>query len=101
MVEGHTSSEGDEKANLRLSQARSISVVQESLDVLDNGSESNSLANHKCFLDFVSATGRGSAEPIEVVGKEDRSLSRRVVFKIRVKSLEQRTLETKLGRSDL
>jgi len=100
-VEGHTSSEGDEKANLRLSQARSISVVQESLDVLDNSSEANSLANHKCFLDFVSATGRGSAEPIEVVGKEDRSLSRRVVFKIRVKSLEQRTLETKLGRSDL
>jgi len=36
-----------------------------------------------------------------VVGKEDRSLSRRVVFKIRVKSLEQRTLETKLGRSNL
>ena len=101
VVEGHTSSEGDEKANLRLSQARSISVVQESLDVLDNSSESNSVANHKCFLDFVSATGRGSAEPIEVVGKEDRSLSRRVVFKIRVESLEQRTLEAKVGHSDL
>lgn len=100
VVEGHTSSEGDEKANLRLSQARSISVVQESLDVLDNHRESDSAADHKCFLDFVSATGRGSAEPIEVVGKEDRSLSRRVVFKIRVKSLEQRTLETKLGRPD-
>lgn len=101
VVEGHTSSEGDEKANLRLSQARSVSVVQESLDVLDDQPPSDAAANHKCFLDLVSATGRGSAEPIEVVGKEDRSLSRRVVFKIRVKSLEQRTLETKMGRSDL
>jgi hypothetical protein len=54
-----------------------------------------------CFVDFVSATGRGSAEPVEVTGKEDRSLSRRVVFKIRVKSLEQRGLETKLGLSNL
>ncbi len=57
----------------------------------------NSPANHKCFVDFVSATGRGSAEPVIVLGKEDLSLSRRVVFKIRVKSLEQRALETRLG----
>ena|SRR5579883_165770 len=56
----------------------------------------NSPANHKCFVDFV-ATGRGSAEPVIVFGKEDLSLSRRVVFKIRVKSLEQRALETRLG----
>jgi outer membrane protein OmpA-like peptidoglycan-associated protein len=100
VVEGHTSSEGDERLNLRLSQARSISVVQESLDVLDGAENADSSANHRCFLDFVSATGRGSAEPVEVVGREDRSLSRRVVFKIRVKSLEQRGLETKLGLSD-
>lgn len=101
VVEGHTSSEGDERVNLRLSQARSISVVQESLDVLDNNGQLDSSANHKCFLDFVSATGRGSAEPVEVVGKEDKSLSRRVVFKIRVKSLEQRALQTKVGLSEL
>src|SRR5690242_2184540 len=36
VVEGHASSEGDEAGNLRLSQARSIAVVQDSLDVLDS-----------------------------------------------------------------
>lgn len=101
VVEGHASSEGDERLNMRLSQARSISVVQDSLDVLDNSANGDSPENHRCFVDFVSATGRGSAEPVEVIGKEDRSLSRRVVFKIRVKSLEQRGLETKLGLPDL
>lgn len=101
VVEGHASSEGDEKLNLRLSQARSMSVVQDSLDVLDDPTSGDSQDDHKCFVDFVSATGRGSAEPIEVDGKEDRSLSRRVVFKIRVKSLEQRGFETKLGLSDV
>jgi outer membrane protein OmpA-like peptidoglycan-associated protein len=97
VVEGHASSEGDERLNLKLSQERSIAVVRESLDVLDSGGSENSPANHKCFVDFVSATGRGSAEPVTVVGQEDRSQSRRVVFKIRVKSLEQRGLESKLS----
>src|SRR5690349_15507022 len=46
VVEGHASSEGDEKRNLRLSQARSIAVVQDSLDVLDGGASGNALANH-------------------------------------------------------
>ena len=101
VVEGHASSEGDEKLNLKLSQARSMSVVQDSLDVLDSSINGDSTENHRCFVDFVSATGRGSAEPVELDGKEDRSLSRRVVFKIRVKSLEQRGFETELGLSDL
>ena len=38
----------------------------------------------------ISATGRGSAEPVLVNGEEDRPHSRRVVFKIRIKSLEER-----------
>ena len=97
VVEGHASSEGDDARNLRLSQARSIAVVQDSLDVIDGAENGDSSANHKCFVDFVSATGRGSAEPVKVSGVEDKSLSRRVVFKIRVKSLEQRGLDTELG----
>src|SRR5260370_36414274 len=96
VVDGRTSAEGDESLNWRLSQARSTAVVQASLDVLDGAGNDNS-ANHKCFVDFISATGRGSAEPVTVLGREDQSQSRRVVFKIRVKSLEQRGLETKLG----
>ncbi len=50
-----------------------------------------------CFVDFASAAGRGSAKAIEIVGREDKSLSRRVVFRTR-KSLEQRGLATNLGR---
>jgi hypothetical protein len=76
-------------------------VVQDSLDVLDGGANGNASTNHKCFVDFVSATGRGSAEPVKVLGREDQSQSRRVVFKIRVKSLEQRGLETEVRRSGL
>jgi outer membrane protein OmpA-like peptidoglycan-associated protein len=109
VVEGHASSEGNEKLsqseiekfNLKLSQERSMSVVQESLDVLDDPSSGDSQDDHKCFVDFVSATGRGSAEPIETNGAEDKFLSRRVVFKIRVKSAEQRAFETNLGLSDV
>src|ERR1700722_2017718 len=57
VVEGHASSEGDERLNLRLSQARSIAVVQDSLDVLDDAAGGNSPESHRCFVDFVSATG--------------------------------------------
>ena len=101
VVEGHASSEGNDQLNLRLSQNRSMSVVQASLEALDATGTGRSSDNRKCFLDLVSATGRGSADPIMVGGAEDRPLSRRVVFKIRVKSLEQRGFETQLGISDV
>jgi hypothetical protein len=84
VVEGHASSEGTEQRNLVLSQERSMSVVQKGLEVL--GPEL-----HLCFLELVSAAGRGSADMLlNPQGVEDRELSRRVIFKIRVKSLEQR-----------
>ncbi|HXX24463.1 MAG TPA: hypothetical protein VEO19_15055 [Terriglobia bacterium] len=83
VVEGHASSEGTEQRNLLLSQQRSMSVIQEGLQVLGPDL-------HNCFLQFVSAAGRGSAETIRTGGAEDRERSRRVIFKIRVKSLEQR-----------
>lgn len=101
VVEGHASTEGDEQLNLKLSQDRSMSVVRASLGALRGEANGSPSEDHKCFLEFVSATGRGSAEPVEVDGKEDRSLSRRVVFKIRVKSLEERGFEAKLGINDL
>ncbi len=100
VVEGHASSEGNEEANLQLSQRRSMEVVKDSLSVLSNlgGSNSEPSGLHACFLDFVSATGRGSAEPvINVSGQEDRQRSRRVVFKIRVRSSEQRLFERQAG----
>jgi outer membrane protein OmpA-like peptidoglycan-associated protein len=96
VVEGHASSEGSEKANLQLSQQRSMEVVKSSLSVLSSlpGSNTEASGLHGCFLEFVSATGRGSAEPVRNnAGQEDRERSRRVVFKIRVRSLEQRLFE--------
>ncbi len=93
VVEGHTSSEGTDAWNLELSQERSLAVVQASLNILNNheGGQPFPPALHGCFLDFVSATGRGKAEPIITAsGEEDRYRSRRVVFKIRVRSQEQR-----------
>jgi hypothetical protein len=53
-----------------------------------------------CFLTFLAASGRGSSEPFrDAAGKEVKARSRRVVFKIRVRSLEQRQLHEVLGQS--
>jgi outer membrane protein OmpA-like peptidoglycan-associated protein len=90
VVEGHTDSSGAPRHNCELSQKRSMSVVKASLDILDgNGMEKE----RDRFLKVLSATGRGSAEPLTGLnGEEDMALSRRVVFKIRVRSLEQKPL---------
>jgi hypothetical protein len=46
----------------------------------------------------LSASGRGSAELVmDRAGEEDAASSRRVVFKIRVRSLEQKPLLEVLG----
>ena len=95
VIEGHTDSSGSDAINLPLSQARSLAVVQESLTVLNPEP-----ALRICFLTFLAASGRGSSEPFrDAGGKEDRARSRRVVFKIRVRSLEQRHLQEALGAS--
>ena len=90
VVEGHASSEGKDSDNLSLSQRRSMAVIQQSLAVLDGSKRPDAPDDHKCLLSLVSAAGRGSAEPVYVNGEEDRAHSRRVVFKIRIKSLEER-----------
>src|SRR5947209_14701206 len=91
VVEGHTDSSGTDERNLPLSQERSLAVVQKTLAVL--GQENSGTKG--CFLDFLSANGRGSRELIlNVEGKEDKDRSRRVIFKIRVRSLEQREFRT-------
>jgi outer membrane protein OmpA-like peptidoglycan-associated protein len=95
VIEGHTDSSGSDAINLPLSQARSMAVVQESLTIL-----SSEPALRACFLTFLAASGRGSNEPFrDPAGKEDKARSRRVVFKIRVRSLEQRQLQEVLGQS--
>ena len=92
VIEGHTDSSGSDAINLPLSQARSMAVAQQSLGILQAYP-----SLRPCFLSFLSASGRGSSEPIrDPVGKEDKARSRRVVFKIRVRSLEQRQLREAL-----
>lgn len=98
VVEGHTDSVGTDEYNIRLSQNRSLRVVFESLRVLSTQLDSETTANlRSCFLDFLSANGRGKVEPIgDQTTEEGRARSRRVVFKIRVRSLEQRQLRVEL-----
>ena len=87
VVEGHSDRTGSDEINLPLSQARSMSVVRASLQILRNN------GSRGCFLDLVSATGRGSVEPMfDGNNQEDAGRSRRVIFKIRVRSLEQKVV---------
>ena len=95
VIEGHTDSSGDERINLPLSQGRSMEVAKLSLAVIETadygiGADERS-ALKQCFLNQVSASGRGSASPIKDGGGiEDKDRSRRVVYRIRVRSIEQR-----------
>jgi outer membrane protein OmpA-like peptidoglycan-associated protein len=95
VVEGHTDSTGTDQHNWELSQKRSMAVVRSSLNVLGESGE-----ERPYFLQFLSASGRGKGEPIlDANGMENRAMSRRVVFKIRVRSLEQRPLVELLGNT--
>ena len=90
VVEGHTDSSGTVKHNWELSQKRSMSVVRASLNVLDQ----DGMGEQKSiFLQLLSASGRGSADLVTgFSGEEDASSSRRVIFKLRFRSIEQKPL---------
>ncbi len=90
VVEGHTDTDGTDEINLPLSQRRALSVVQKTLDILGRGEPTQK----QCFLDFLSANGRGSKDWLkDADGKEDKPRSRRVVFKIRVRSFEPQLIQ--------
>ncbi len=90
IVEGHTDSSGTDRHNLDLSQKRSMSVVNESLNVLEERGDANEKST---FVNLLSATGRGSADLIRGSGGEEvPSLSRRVIFKLRFRSIEEKPL---------
>jgi flagellar motor protein MotB len=98
VVEGHTdqfqfrgrSHEESQADNLKLSQNRSIEVVQSSLQAL------RSTDQYSCFLEKLSASGRGEQD---LEDTPDRS--RRVIFKIRVKAKSSDEAERRLRQASV
>ena len=95
VVEGHTDreawqgfpSEESENKNLKLSQERSMAVVEQALADLKGK------PTRPCFLEKLSATGRGEQDP----EKTDEE-SRRVIFKIHVKAKDESTIEQQVKK---
>ena len=85
VVEGHTDPTGSEEHNVGLSQNRATSVAVETMKLLTDQNQKD------CLTTTLSASGRGKAE---VLGKEltedEAAQARRVQFKIRVRSSEER-----------
>jgi len=109
-VEGHTDSSSLKKSpveadidNLDLSQDRSREVEVYSLKRLYDD-KSGLQAYYPCFLHSLTASGRGSNDLVYVDKDhkiEDFAKSRRVEFRIRVRSFEQREREVPTGEAAL
>ncbi len=73
--------------NLKLSQERSLAVMVKGLEVI----AAQEPSAYHCFQEMTSASGRGRQE---LIYNSDNSVnqekSRRVIFKIRLRSTEQR-----------
>jgi outer membrane protein OmpA-like peptidoglycan-associated protein len=86
-IEGHTDDHGSDAFNLKLSQERSLAVMVKGLEVI----QAKEPAAYQCFQEITSATGRGRQDLIyESSTVVNREKSRRVIFKIRLRSAEQR-----------
>jgi flagellar motor protein MotB len=95
VVEGHTdrqpwqgsSPEESENKNLKLSQDRSMAVVEEALADLKGHN------TRPCFLEKLSATGRGEQDP-----EKTDDESRRVIFKIHVKAHDEEPVKQEVKK---
>jgi hypothetical protein len=76
-----------------------MSVVGKCIDIIKpNGNSADSEENKRdYFLRVLSASGRGKQDLIMENGEEDHQKSRRVVFKIRVRSFEEKKIEKRLA----
>jgi outer membrane protein OmpA-like peptidoglycan-associated protein len=95
VVEGHTdtrmygrTAEESQNNNLKLSQDRSMAVVEEALADL-KGQE----PDRTCFLEKLSATGRGEQDP-----EKTDDESRRVIFRIRVKARDEEEMIRRIAQ---
>jgi len=99
VVEGHTdstappglTSQRGRRYNLRLSQLRSMDYVAKSTESLADNERSLG-----CYLDLVSASGRGQEDPLPNMPK-DAAAQRRVLLRIRLHTDVKDTL--RLGSS--
>ncbi len=88
-IEGHTDDHGSDAFNLKLSQERSLAVMVKGLEVIHTIEP----ASYQCFQEITSASGRGRQDLIyDSLAVVNREKSRRVIFKIRLRSAEQRQL---------
>ena len=86
-IQGHTDDRGSDAYNLQLSQQRSLAVMVKGLEVI----QAQTPAAYQCFQEMTSASGRGRQELIyDPDNRVNREKSRRVIFKIRLRSTEQR-----------
>ena len=86
-IQGHTDNLGDDGYNLQLSQERSLAVMVKGLQVI----QAQTPWAYQCFQEMTSASGRGRQELIyDSDHLVNREKSRRVIFKIRLRSTEQR-----------
>lgn len=99
LIEGHTDSKGDEDKNLELSQKRALAVLLYALNRCNI-----TTVQRDVLLNDTSINGRGQRCLLPLgskPGQEDMAASRRVVFKIRVKSLEQKIQRAKEATSGM
>jgi outer membrane protein OmpA-like peptidoglycan-associated protein len=93
VIEGHTDDRGSDIHNLKLSQERSFNVMVKGLEVI----EASAPWIYSCFHEKTSASGRGRQDLVyEDLGYPNRDKSRRVIFKIRLRSTEQTALVSSL-----
>lgn len=91
VVEGHADPRGSDEHNIPLSQNRATAVVIAALTTL------NADQQKECFAKLLSASGRGKAEADgKEFSEEEMASIRRVQFKVRIRSTEERELTMNL-----
>lgn len=81
-IEGHTDSDGEYFHNMELSQNRTRTVLQYCFGLM-NENEAGWAKS------LITANGLSSSQPIIINGVEDKSLSRRVEFRVRTNAEKQ------------